>query len=223
MDVSSTAEDTLSPSGAVRSTRAGDIPDALAKRYYVDRRGGSGLGFYTDARIETPSFRDRGRSLVSSRTDPKSIRDMAAVAHHRGWTTIMVTGAKEFRREAWLAGQASGMEVRGYKPTERDLQDLERRRSRSARRDEPRPKASDRSATLKEVGAQTPLSHSHLKLIEAVINGRVKSPEARERILVNARDRIETWLERGARLAPLDLSTVNKSDRAKAPLKGRER
>ena len=208
MVVSSTVEDTLSPSGGVRSTRAGDIPDALAKRYYVDRRGGSGLGFYTDARIETPSFRDRGRSLVSSKTDPKSIRDMAAVAHHRGWTTIMVTGAKEFRREAWLAGQAWGIEVRGYKPNDRDLQDLERRRSRTARRDEPKLETRDRAVVAKEAQTQAPLSHSHLKLIEAVINGRVKSPEARERILVNARDRLSNWLERGARIKPLDIQRV---------------
>lgn len=223
MAVSSKVEDTLSPSGGVRSTRAGDIPDALAKRYYVDRRGGFGLGFYTDARIKTASFRDRGWSLVASRTDPKSIRDMAEVARHRGWATIMVTGAMEFRREAWLAGQASGIEVRGYKPTDRDLQDLERRRSRTASRDGTDPEKRASAIVTKKAQAEATLSPSHLKLIEAVINGRVKSPEARERILVNARDRIESWLERGARLAPLELSAVSKFDRAKAPSKSRDR
>jgi hypothetical protein len=223
MAVSSTVEDTLSPSGAVRSTRAGDIPDALAKRYYVDRRGGSGLGFYTDARIETASFRDRGRSLVASRTDPKSIRDMAAVARHRGWTTIMVTGAKEFRREAWLAGQASGIEVRGYKPSARDLQDLERRRSRTASRDGRGLENSASPGIAKAGQPQAPLSQSHLKLIEAVINGRVKSPEARERILVNARDRIENWLARGARLAPIELNIASRTERATTPSKSRDR
>jgi hypothetical protein len=58
--------------------------------------------------------------------DPNAIRDMAAIAHHRGWSIVKAQGSAEFRREAWLAGRSLGLEVRGYRPTERDLQDLHR-------------------------------------------------------------------------------------------------
>ncbi|MGH6956657.1 MAG: LPD7 domain-containing protein, partial [Caulobacteraceae bacterium] len=134
--------------GRGRSTSKGDVPDPLRRRYYVDERGGPGLGFYADARIQTATFRDLGARLVTPRSDPNAIRDMATVAQHRGWTVVMVHGAKDFRREAWLATAALGMEVRGYQPTERDRQELERRQAalarKAARAAEARPERGDR-------------------------------------------------------------------------------
>ena len=115
--------------GRGRSTSKGDVPDTLKRRYYLDERGGPGLGFYADARIQTAAFRDLGARLTSPRSDPNAIRDMAAVAHHRGWTVVVVHGEADFRREAWLSASALGLEVRGYQPTERDRQELERRQA----------------------------------------------------------------------------------------------
>ena len=103
--------------GRGRSTNKGDVPDPLLRRYYLDARGGPGLGFYTDARIKTATFRDLGARLVTPRSDPNAIRDMAAVAQHRGWTVVVVHGEADFRREAWLTASALGLEVRGYQPT----------------------------------------------------------------------------------------------------------
>lgn len=84
-------------------------------------RGGAGLGFYIDAKVTEPAFRDRSRQLVAARSDPNAIRDMTAIAEHRGRTIVVAQGSANFRREAWLAGRTVGTEVRGYRPTERDV------------------------------------------------------------------------------------------------------
>ncbi len=138
---------TLTTTTKGHSIVEGDVPEALRRRYFVDGRGGAGLGFYADAKISTPAFRDRGRHLMAERSDPNTIRDMTTIAQHRGWTIVMARGSSSFRREAWLAGRAAGIEVRGYRPTERDVQELDRRIDRrivaGSRRQPPRERRSD--------------------------------------------------------------------------------
>jgi hypothetical protein len=97
--------------GRTRSTDQGDVPETLRRRYYVDGRGGAGLGFYGDARVQIPAFRDRGVQLIATRADPNAVRDMTAIARHRGWTSIAVKGDPDFRREAWLAAMTIGIDV----------------------------------------------------------------------------------------------------------------
>ena len=79
-----------------RSMHKGDVPDPMKRRYFVDEKGGPGLGFYVDAQVKAPAFRDLGARLVAGRADPNAIRDMAAVAHHRGWTAVTVHGDARF-------------------------------------------------------------------------------------------------------------------------------
>lgn len=195
---------TLSTSGARnRSVVQGDVPEAMRRRYYTDGRGGAGLGFYADATVQRPAFRDEGRQLVAARADPSAIRDMTAIAQHRGWSIVTARGSPEFRREAWLAGRTLGLEVRGYRPTERDVQELDRRIDRRlaarARRDrEDEPLRRDPPERERDGGTR-----SRLRVVEAVVRGRVEDSAARERILATARERIADWLERGARFAPL--------------------
>jgi hypothetical protein len=71
-------------------------------------------------RVQTATFRDLGPRLVAPRSDPNAIRDMAAIAQHRGWTVLVVHSEADFRREMWLAAMALGIEARGYQPTARD-------------------------------------------------------------------------------------------------------
>jgi hypothetical protein len=175
--------------GRGRSMHRGDVPDPMRRRYYLDEKGGPGLGFYFDARVQTPAFRDLGARLVSGRSDPNIIRDMAGVAQHRGWQAVVVRGERDFRREVWLATMVLGIEARGYQPTERDRQELERRIAQAARRAE---RGLGGGATL--------------KVVEAVVRRRVVDRLTQERILHAARDRIASWLERGAHLRPIDLS-----------------
>lgn len=190
--------------GRGRSTNKGDVPSPLLRRYYLDERGGPGLGFYADAQIKTATFRDLGARLVTPRSDPNAIRDMAAVAQHRGWTVVVVHGEADFRREAWLTASALGLEVRGYQPTERDRQELERRQAalaRQAARAEARPGREDRDAKANAAAGRT-----NMRIVEAVVRARVGDRPAQDRILSAARDRLASLLEQGVRVRPLDVA-----------------
>lgn len=189
--------------GRGRSTHKGDVPDPMRRRYYLDDKGGPGLGFYVDARVDTPAFRDLGARLVSERSDPNAIRDMANVARHRGWTIVVIHGEPEFRREAWLAAMALGIEARGHQPTDRDKQELERRIAQAIRRAEREPASTPGRSDRGDAAT--------LKVVEAVVRGRVADRPAQDRILHAARDRIAGWLERGARLEPPDLAVASSS------------
>jgi hypothetical protein len=192
---------TLRPSGHSRSVAQGDVPEAVRRRYYVDGRGGAGLGFYVDAKVAAPAFRDRGRQLVAARSDPNVVRDMTAIARHRGWSIIVAQGTASFRREVWLTGRTAGIEVRGYRPTERNIQDLDRRitaRERSEKeREGGRSRHHDQRPHREHPGAL-----SRLRVVEAVVRARVASPSAQDRILAAARSRVADWLQRGARFEP---------------------
>jgi hypothetical protein len=195
----------LSPGARDPSVQAGDVPSAVRRRYYTDGGGGPGLGFYVDATVTVPAFRDRGRQLETPRADPNAIRDMVSVARHRGWTIVVARGSAEFRREAWLAGRRLGLEVRGYRPTERDLQELERRMTRRRDRED---------ASV----------HSRLRVVETVVRNRVDDPATQDRILAAARSRIADWLERGARFEPFRIREVDGEPRAaRSPQRDRGR
>jgi len=189
--------------GRGRSTSKGDVPDPLRRRYYLDDSGGPGLGFYADARIQTAAFRDLGGRLVTARSDPNAIRDMAAVAQHRGWTLVVVHGHKDFRREAWLTASALGLEVRGYQPSVRDRQELERRQAalarKAARAAEARPERGDREP--RDAAAE----RANMRIVEAVVRARVGDRPAQDRILTAASERLAAWLERGARVQPIEV------------------
>lgn len=218
----------LSPGVRGRSTSEGDVPERLRRRYYTDGRGGAGLGFYVDASVKAPVFRDQGRQLAAARSDPNAIRDMTAIAQHRGWTIVVVRGSDSFRREAWLAGRTVGIEVRGYRPTERDVQELDRRidrrlareRSQQVRNhaDEARSPVDTANAERKPREARA--GRDQLRVVEAVIRARVAEPSAQARILASARERIADWLERGARFETL--RTQNR-DAAPQPERTRSR
>lgn len=201
---------TLTTTTKGRSIVEGDVPDALRRRYYVDGRGGAGLGFYADAKIAKPAFRDRGRHLVAERSDPTTIRDMTIIAQHRGWTIVMARGSSSFRREAWLVGRAAGIEVRGYRPTERDVQELDRRIDRrivaESRRQRQRGGQSDAGRGNSERGnaGADEAARSRLRVVEAVVRSRVVDRPAQERILAAARERVAAWLEQGGRFRPIE-------------------
>jgi hypothetical protein len=203
--------------GRGRSTSKGDVPDPLRRRYYLDDRGGPGLGFYADARIQTAAFRDLGARLVTPRSDPNAIRDMAAVAHHRGWTVVVVHGEADFRREAWLRSAALGMEVRGYQPSERDRQELERRLAaqarQAARTANERPEQGD--AETRDSAAA---GRANMRIVEAVVRARVGERPVQDRMLSAARERLASWLEQGVRVRPFDVArsqAVQESQRSR--------
>lgn len=103
------------------------FPDDIQRRFYIraDHRGDQHV--YADAQGKREVFQESGDKLRTKVNDAHAIKLMLDTAAHRGWSSINVKGTQEFRHEAWLEGQARGIAVTGYKPTEFDLQDLKNR------------------------------------------------------------------------------------------------
>ncbi len=109
------------------SVERGDVPDAIKRRYYSEElQFAAEVRFFTDAKSDQPAFRDAGGKLTARDNTPDVVRDLVAIAEHRGWKAIEVRGDDAFRRAVWLEARTAGLEVRGHKPTERDLQELAR-------------------------------------------------------------------------------------------------
>lgn len=189
------ADNTLNTVDAAKrsaTSTAGDVPDRIRRRYLTDERNGPGLGFFVDASIAKAAFRDQGQRLSTDRNDPNVVRDLIAIAEHRGWTTISVRGQTTFRREVWINARSAGLEVRGYTPTHRDLQDLARRGERT-RASVDRDRQTTTEPNRPGLGPFT-----RLKIVEALVKNRIVEPAVQARILAAARERIADWLERGA-------------------------
>jgi hypothetical protein len=182
---------TLLPVGELRSTRPGDLPDPLRRRYYVEERGRE-WRLFVDAQSRSALIEDRGRRLISRRSDPNAVGDMVRIAEHRGWRTVDARGSRSFRRQAWLAGRVIGLQVRGYRPTERDQQELERRLAPGRRQGDGKPPRQPL-----EGGAA-----DRLQVVEAVLKSRIPDPAIQAHLMERARARIASWLERGARFDP---------------------
>jgi len=118
-----------------QSLEPGDVPEDIARRYFVQKSKWSGEpGFYESSTAKDPAFRDQGGKLVAHTDSPATARDLVAVAQHRGWGEIQVSGTDAFKREIWLQAMQQDIGVKGYKPTERDLQELNRLREARADR-----------------------------------------------------------------------------------------
>jgi hypothetical protein len=182
----------VAPEPSRGRTTQGDVPDQVRRRFLTEERLGQGLGFYIDARTTTAAFRDHGRRLTTDRNDPHVIRDLVAIAQHRGWTTISVRGHSEFRREAWRLATAAGLEVQGYRPSERDRQQVER------------------SASLQRPPARGLDVPTRMSVVETVVRKHVVEPAEQARILELARSRLARWLEPDHRA-----STRHASDRSR--------
>lgn len=206
------AGNTLGAAGRTHSGVVGDVPDAVRRRYLTDEKGGLGLGFYVDATVQQAAFRDHGRRLSLDRADPNAIRDAVEIAKHRGWVIVEAQGSAAFRREAWLAGRQLGLDVRGYRPTERDIQALERLKARRIQVDIQRERESepgareDRRARARDLRQATRAHRiieqrggAAMRVVEAVVRARVREPQDQRAIMDRARQRIADWLERGAR------------------------
>jgi hypothetical protein len=103
-------------------------PDVIASRYYVEDKG-SERRYYDDYKRQTLAMRATDTSISSKREDLNTIKAMLDVAAARGWQSVNVKGSAEFRREAWIEGQARGLEVRGHRSSDPDRQEADRRRA----------------------------------------------------------------------------------------------
>jgi hypothetical protein len=224
--------------GAVRSVDQGDMPDTVRKRYYSDKAKWSGDAiFFTSPETKDPAFRDQGRRLVTATESQEVVKDLVAIAQHRGWEQIHVTGSEAFRRAAWLEASRQGIEVRGFKPNERDIQELDRVRAAASRNSiTPSVKAhreaepgADRSAASARPSpsARTDMgspgrpgqdndraARSQLRVIEAVIRRTLfDNPEAIGRVMSVAQAQFDAHVAAGRPIRPAQVRQVENRER----------
>lgn len=145
-----------------RSTAKGDLPQAILDRYLIERDlRGRPERFYRDHRTPDPAFRDHGPRLSTDRPYPDTIADMLRVAQHRGWTRLKVDGDEAFRREVWIQARAMALEVKGYRPRQRDRQ------------------------AAGAPASRLPLEE-RLRMASAVVRSLIPDPEAQRRLLDHA-------------------------------------
>ncbi len=205
------ATDRFSASGLSGAAEFDSLPAHLRRKYYVVEVDAQEARIYTDRDGEyliAKTGRDRLVTLVANL---EIVRDLVAIAAHRGWERIELTGALEFRREAWLAASRHGIETKGYEPSELDRAALAKMQGRFEHRqqhafghDQGSAGASDRRSPATERnsngGADDRDARSHLALIERIaLAAFPKDAEARKRILDAARDRMANHRRRGAR------------------------
>ena len=117
------------------------VPDAVRQRFVVV----GNRYYFQDG---TRAFTDRGTRLTTASENTQVIKSLIEIAEARGWSEITVRGTERFRKEAWFAAQLSGLDVRGYKPTEFESGRLARMVAPEA------PAPRDDSVTLGEGGAR---------------------------------------------------------------------
>ncbi|XYD12002.1 LPD7 domain-containing protein (plasmid) [Methylobacterium sp. NMS12] len=194
------------------------FPDHIRRKYYVvenpgAEREGIQARVYTDRQGEYLAFKVTGDRLSTRNREPRVVRDMVAVAEHRGWEAISVRGPVEFRREAWLEAGARGLAVRGYEPSEIDHETLRKRledrtprtRDTAHRQDAMRNRrtvAAERFRSLDRREAvrdpELAAAHSNIAVLEQALRAQFPQDERAQRIMLDAAHaRVAEHLEQG--------------------------
>ena len=232
------AADRRAAPGSSGAAEFDSLPAHLRRKYYVVGVGAAEARIYADRGGEylvAKASRDRLVTLVAS---IEIVRDLVAIAAHRGWERIELTGSAEFRREAWLAASVRGIEAKGYEPTELDRAALAKMRGdfdrsdkavaftrdrTSAGRETPQPASGPRGRDWTD-RADDRNARSHLAVIERVVLAAFpKDPEARKRVLDAARERMAHHRRRGARFDRAEIVEGKTKLSREAPGKSAER
>jgi hypothetical protein len=148
--------------------------DAVAQRhnlYTHDRRFPTAARvYYSDYQQKQEVMRAKTNTITTKLNDRQTVGAMLDVAEDRGWKSVKLRGTDDFKREAWVQAEARGIRTEGYKATNTDRQELERRvnavaaKSGEAAPREPKPvkaaRASDQAAAAAKevpVAAQKPV------------------------------------------------------------------
>lgn len=108
-----------------RVLKAHELPPHFHKKFIVSDDV-PGKFYFPDSK--KLAFSDHGGKLATDENKPEVIRSMIELAKEKNWSSITVSGADEFKREAWLQATLAGMEVKGYKPKPEDMALLDQTR-----------------------------------------------------------------------------------------------
>ncbi len=170
----------------------------------------SGAKFHFKDQPQRVAFKDKGPRMVSASNDERVAHAMATMAEAKGWKTIRVSGHPDFQREVWMEANLRGIEVRGFKPQEKDLKELEARRDLRSKNVVEQEATQTRQAAQKaRQGAQqdagkaqaapqpekAPERSDKAKVVAAVaaevLAEKVKDPKQRDAIMKAINERLE--------------------------------
>ncbi|MBM7070609.1 hypothetical protein JQC92_00935 [Shewanella sp. 202IG2-18] len=80
--------------------------------------------YYFSNRPKTLAFIDKGNKLQTKLSHAQVIGDLLSIAKQRNWQEIRLSGTKAFKQQAWLNASVQGMRVRGYRPNEDEIKQL---------------------------------------------------------------------------------------------------
>lgn len=106
-----------------KNTEIKPLPEIISKRFVSQGNNDKATYFYK-SNPDVEAFKDLGKKL-SSRSDAEMIaKSMVAVAQSKNWESMNVKGTDKFKREVWMEANLNGIEVKGYKPSDLDIQQL---------------------------------------------------------------------------------------------------
>lgn len=117
-----------------------------------------GNKLYRTSDDKTPIVRIEPDRLKTSNID--ALPDIIRIAKANGWTSIRINGGDKFRKAAFLAATAQGLDVENYSPSKVVQAEADRLRSRLAEREDRRDK--------KKSGTTKPQSDDELTKLEAL-------------------------------------------------------
>lgn len=158
----------------------------------------SGAKFHFKDQPQRVAFKDKGPRMVSASNDERVAHAMATMAEAKGWKTIRVSGHPDFQREVWMEANLRGIEVRGFKPQEKDLKELEARRDLRSKNVVEQEATQTRQAGKAQAAPQpekAPERSDKAKVVVAVaaevLAEKVKDPKQRDAIMKAINERLE--------------------------------
>jgi hypothetical protein len=133
--------------GGERQTPPTSIPAAIGQHYHQDAN--SYRSKRNNDRIE---FVDRGSRMHGyNPVSAFTARSMVQIAEARGWKAVELTGVADWKSKAYVEATKRGMEVRGYEPTQKDAEILQRHADRVAAQSNPKVRAFIDSVTPEQM------------------------------------------------------------------------
>lgn len=192
--------------GGERQAPDRTIPDSIRPHYHQD-----GNAFRSAHRMDKIEFVDRGSRMHAYRPcSTFTVRALAQTAELRGWSAVEMTGDKTFRSRAFVELASRGIEVKGYEPTEKDTEILQRRADRKAAQENPKVQA---FLGAQDKKSMTAAAKKYPELTEAfaVRTAMAKAAESilddkgRENWTRTMNDRVALALHRGEKLPEVKL------------------
>ena len=132
-----------------------ELPEAVRGAYKILD------GKYHDKDSNALRFEDHGKRLSTPVEDRAVIADMISVAAAKNWAQLELKGTDTFKQLAWLEAESRGIQTKGYKPNERDLEQLDRMKPERGVQE---PAANDKNEHVAVEGAKELVKATSIRL-----------------------------------------------------------